>query len=230
MVNFTLRIKKSCYNDNVVKGINMQILLSLYQGYLPILSDLSPSFMDKFISFWEKFGELGLFVYSTIETITPLAGAEVFFIGLMSAGKPWWKVASIALLANVLGALIVYFFLAHRDGLYNKYVKEDLRERSKKLFDKYGFWAIFIFAMTPLPFFLVLFTASIAKMNIKNYVAATIISRGSRFYITTYILNKFTHLGMFEIVLFLIVISIPLMGIMYLVSKFVLPYFEKEAA
>lgn len=193
------------------------------------LSDIAPTFIDKFLNFWEKFGELGLFIYSTIETITPLAGAELFFITLISSGKPWWRIALIATVANIFGALIVYFILAKNDSLYNKLVKKDLRDRSKKLFDKYGFWAIFIFAMTPLPFFLVLFTAAIAKMNIKNYVVATAISRGSRFFITTYILNKFTNFTTLEIVLILLLISIPLGGIMFLVSKYVLPYFENKA-
>ena len=121
------------------------------------------------------------------------------------------------------------FILAKNDKIYNKLVKKDLRERSKKLFDKYGFWAIFIFAMTPLPFFLVLFTASIAKMNIKSYVVATVISRGSRFFITTYIFDKFTNFNTWQVVLILVLITIPMGLIMFLISKFVLPYFEKKA-
>ncbi|HKL60925.1 MAG TPA: VTT domain-containing protein [Acholeplasma sp.] len=207
----------------------MSLFYYLLYNYMPYLSDIAPTFVDKFLQFWEKFGELGLFIYSTIETITPLAGAEIFFVTLISSGKPWWRIALVATLANVFGALIVYFILAKNDKIYNKLVKKDLRERSKKLFDKYGFWAIFIFAMTPLPFFLVLFTASIAKMNIKSYVVATVISRGSRFFITTYIFDKFTNFNTWQVVLILVLITIPMGLIMFLISKFVLPYFEKKA-
>jgi membrane protein YqaA with SNARE-associated domain len=185
------------------------------------------SFSDKFLEFWGSFGELGLFFYSILETITPLAGVEFFFLTLIGE-NPWWRLALITTAANAVGATIVYFFLAHGSMFYKRMKTDnDKKKRTTQLLDKYGFLAIYIVAMTPLPFFLILLVAALARMDFKVYLASTIISRGLRFFVTTYIMHQFTQFSTFEIILILTLISIPIILVILLLKKFVAPYISR---
>ncbi len=185
---------------------------------------------EAFRTFWESFGEYGLFIYSVIETITPIAGVEVFFVTLVSADKPWWRIALIATVANVIGSVIVYFFMAKEDNkFYNKVLKKDHQIRAQKLFTRYGVWAIFIFSMTPLPFFIIIFTAALARMKFFNYAAAVFFSRGTRFFLTTYILHRFSETSPTRIVLILFVVALPMAILFVVLQKVLLRFFENRA-
>lgn len=186
---------------------------------------------EAFRVFWEQFGEYGLFIYSVIETITPIAGVEVFFVTLVTtAGKPWWRIALISTIANFVGALIVYFFMAKEDSkFYNRILKKEYQDRAQRLFTRYGVWAIFIFSMTPLPFFIIIFTAALARMKLFNYGIAVIFSRGTRFFITTFIFYRFSTVSPLTLVLILLLVAVPLSLLLMFLQKKLLSYFEKRA-
>lgn len=187
---------------------------------------------DAFRAFWVNFGELGLFVYSIFETITPIAGVEVFFVTLITLqGRPWWRIALVATLANLIGSLIVYFFLAKEDNkFYTRLLTKEQRRRAQSLFDNYGVWAIFIFAMTPLPFFIIIFVAALAKMRISHYMFAVVFARGTRFFITTFILQRFTGTSPLMLVLILFLVAIPMSFVLMFIQKKILAYFENRMA
>lgn len=197
----------------------------------PNILDFIGRLYEAFRTFWENFGEYGLFIYSVIETITPIAGVEVFFVTLIhTGGKPWWRIALIATVANVIGSIIVYFFMAKEDSkFYNRVLKKEQQLRAQKLFTRYGVWAIFIFSMTPLPFFIIIFTAAIARMKFKQYAVAVFFSRGTRFFITTYIFHRFTGVSPLMLVLILILIALPLSVFMMYGQRKLLEYFENRA-
>lgn len=188
-------------------------------------------FFEAFRLFWEGFGEYGLFIYSVIETITPISGVEFFFVTLINvAGKPWWRVGLNATLANVVGAFIIYYFMAKEDNkFYNKVLKKEHQVRAQKLFTRYGVWAIFIFAMTPLPFFVIIFTAALARMKFKPFILAVFISRGTRFLLTSYIFYRFKEVSPLMLVLILFIIAIPLALIIMFIQTKILEFFEKRA-
>ena len=166
---------------------------------------------------------MGLFLYSIFETITPIAGVEFFFLTLIGE-NPWWRLALIATLGNTVGAILVYFFLAHKSKFYGRFkTDEKKKNRTNELFDKYGYLAIYIVAMTPLPFFLILLAASLAKMDFKVYLISTINSRGLRFFITTYIMFQFSHFTTLQIVLLLTLLSVPIILIYFFIKKFLIP-------
>ncbi len=183
------------------------------------------------IDFFRRFGELGLFIYSIIETITPLAGVEIILVPLILTSEfPWWFITFILVSANTIGAIIVYFFMAKEDNkLYNRIVSKKNQEKAKQMFDRYGVWAIFIFAMTPLPFFVIIFTAAVAKMKFWPYIFAAFFSRSVRFYITSY----FVHLGgsnvnTGEIILWLALIGVGAALIFMFIQRKILAYFENK--
>lgn len=201
-------------------------LLNVETNILDILGRI----YEAFRTFWEAFGEYGLFIYSIIETITPIAGVEVFFVTLTIEGKPWWRIALIATIANVVGSFIVYFFMAKEDSkFYNRVLKKEHQDRAEKLFTRYGVWAIFIFSMTPLPFFIIIFTAALARMKFMNYIVAVFFSRGTRFFITTFILHRFSSTSPAMLVLILFLVALPLAILFMLLQKLLLKYFENKA-
>jgi membrane protein YqaA with SNARE-associated domain len=187
-------------------------------------------FFEMVVQFFNTYDLLGLFVYSIFETITPLAGAEVFFVLLIAAGEQWWAVSTVTTIGNAAGAAIVYLLFGTKDAwLARKILKESDIERARKILKVYGSWAIFIFAMTPLPFFVILFVAAFVKMDFKKMMIATVLSRGFRFFLTNYMIfllsgvedflgiNKFVWIG-----IFLTLITIPIMFTMKLMEKRVL--------
>jgi undecaprenyl-diphosphatase len=171
------------------------------------------------IEFFLSYGEIGLFFYSIIETITPLAGIEFYFIFFIRLGAPWWRLSLSATVANVIGSSIVYYFMAKENNwIVKKFIKPETRKKAEAIFKKYGHWAIFIFAMTPLPYFVIVFIASFAKMNYQSLVLSTVLSRGLRFFLTTWIIQSFAEVTTLQLVLILIAISLPIMGVMYLLE------------
>ncbi len=195
----------------------------------PIVETLT-DFFELVLDFFEAYGEIGLFIYSIIETITPMAGVElILFPVIIVSPMPWWFTTLNIVVANTIGAFIVYFFLAKEDNrFYNRLVKKKTRDRAKRLFDRYGFWAIFIFALTPLPFFLILFTASVAKMKFVPYMFAAFSSRATRFFIITYsvhVLGGQTS----DIILWLALIGGGMVLLMMFLQRRALAHFEKKA-
>ncbi len=194
--------------------------------------DIVTEFFQAVIEFFIRFGEIGLFFYSIFETITPMAGVEFLLVPLiLSSPERWWLLTLNLVTANTIGAIFVYFFLAKEDNrFYKRMVSKKQRERAKKLFDRYGFWAIFIFAMTPLPFFLIVFTAAIAKMNFKPFVFSAVFSRAVRFGITSYFvyrLREQADTGM--VVFWLGLIGVSFAFIMMGLQRIALKYFEGKA-
>jgi membrane protein YqaA with SNARE-associated domain len=176
--------------------------------------------MQAILDFFAQYGEIGLFFYSIIETITPLAGVEILFIFLMELGATWWVLSLNTTIANAIGTAIVYYFMAKENNwIVRKFIKPETRKKAQQIFNKYGHWAIFIFAMTPLPYFVIVFIAAFSKMNLKTLILSTIFSRGLRFFITTFIIHYFSGVNTLELVLILFGISLPIMGLMYLAER-----------
>jgi len=201
------------------------LLLANEQGIMDIIAGL----FEPVFGLFERYGEIGLFIYSIIETITPLAGVEIIlFPLLLSNPERWWFITLNLIVANSIGSVFVYFFMAKEDNkFYNRFVSKKYQNRAKKLFDHYGVWAIFIFAMTPLPFFVIIFTAAIARMKFRKYLIAVFFSRGIRFYITSYAVVFLGGQG--NVILWLAVIGVSVALIMMYLQKRALSYFETSA-
>ena len=207
----------------------MQMFFLMQSNNDGLIDFLERIFIPFFIFFREN-GEIGLFIYSIIETITPLAGVEVILFPLLLATpQRWWLITLNLVVANTIGAAIVHLFMTKKEnGFYNRFVKSEKQARAKKLFDRYGVWAIFIFAMTPLPFFIIIFTAAIARMKLTTYLTAVFLSRGVRFMITSYAVAQLGASG--EVILWLAVIGIAVVLVMSYVQKRALRYFENQAS
>jgi membrane protein YqaA with SNARE-associated domain len=101
--------------------------------------------------------------------------------------RAWW-LAFICTAASVLGGLLGYWIGA---ALLNRiampvvhfYHAEHAYEAFLALYRRYGFWAILIKGLTPIPFKLVTIAAGAAHFNLAQFVVACLITRGGRFFL-----------------------------------------------
>ena len=98
-----------------------------------------------------------------------------------------WRFALLTLVASVLGGLLGYLIgyaaftlvepIIHNAGYWELYL------RAHDWFQRWGFWAIFIAAFTPIPYKMFTIAAGAIAMALLPFVIASIIGRGARFFL-----------------------------------------------
>ena len=108
----------------------------------------------------------------------------------MTIAKPsnGWRLAFITTIASVLGGIIgyligKYLFIYIGEDIIDFYHAQEKFDRVKELFDLYGVWIVFIAGFTPIPYKLFTITAGVLSMTFLPFVLASIIGRGSRFFL-----------------------------------------------
>ncbi len=61
----------------------------------------------------------------------------------------------------------------------------------KRLFNKYGGWAVFVAGFTPIPYKVFTISSGIFKINLRTFIIASIFSRGLRFFIVAFLIMTF---------------------------------------
>jgi membrane protein YqaA with SNARE-associated domain len=116
----------------------------------------------------------------------------------MSLARPdrAWRYATICTLSSVAGGLVGYLIGA---ALYDSvghwliqlYGYGDKVEAFRDLYLRYGAWIILIKGLTPIPYKIVTIASGFAGYNIVAFVGLSIISRGMRFYLIAFLLNRY---------------------------------------
>jgi membrane protein YqaA with SNARE-associated domain len=107
-----------------------------------------------------------------------------------------WRIATICTVASVIGGILGYFIgavlydtVGHwLIGIYGLQQKAD---DFNKLYGEYGLWVILIKGLTPIPYKLVTIVSGIAHFNLAVFIAASIVTRGLRFFIVAALLRHF---------------------------------------
>ena len=107
----------------------------------------------------------------------------------MTLAKPRsaWRYALITTLSSTIGALLGYaigmffFTLIYPYLQYMGYV--DAYHKAYLWFTLYGFWALFIAALTPIPFKLFTIAAGALHMMLLPFILACLLGRAARFYL-----------------------------------------------
>lgn len=96
-----------------------------------------------------------------------------------------------SVLGGILGYAIGYFLndvglwvlnlMGHSDGL----------EHFKAWFADWGLWVILIKGLTPIPYKLVTIASGLAAFSFPVFMAASVVTRGGRFFLEAWILKKF---------------------------------------
>jgi len=181
------------------------------------------SFLNLIIGFLEDLGHIGLALYTFIEVLVILPPIEVIYYPLILLDPEHWYLYLInVVIFNVIASMIGYF-VGMKIGypILRYFSSEEVLEKAKNLFDKWGVMAVAIGAFTPIPYTIVVFLAGISKMNFKKYVIAGFIGRVPRYVIGGYIVALFTEISseqLNEYMLILSIVGMLLFGLYYVLQ------------
>jgi len=133
--------------------------------------------------------------------------------------------AFITTFFSVLGGVFGYYIgkIGGRP-IINKFVSEEKLYQVKLLYNKYDFWAIVVAGFTPIPYKIFSLSAGIFDIKLKNFIVASVIGRGGRFFLVCALIFffgsriKYFLENYFEI--FTIIFTLLLIGGFIFVNKF----------
>ncbi|MCB9665544.1 MAG: DedA family protein [Alphaproteobacteria bacterium] len=133
-------------------------------------------------------GPAALFVLAFVESsFFPIPPDPLLIALCLGAVTRSWMFALNCTIASVLGGMLGYVIgMTAFDWvglpILEFYGKVDDFERYRELFRAQGDLAVFVAALTPVPYKLVTITAGAADMNVPGFVLASIVGRGARFF------------------------------------------------
>ena len=138
---------------------------------------------------------LGLvaFLESSIFPIPP----DAFLIPFVLANRPkTWRFAATATIFSVLGGMLGYaigFYFADTVGAWilHLYGSGSALADFQAWFAKYGVYVILIKGLTPIPYKLVTIASGIAHFDLFTFVWSSIVTRGFRFFLLSFLAWKF---------------------------------------
>lgn len=133
------------------------------------------------------------FIESSVFPIPP----DVLMIPMVLA-RPnrAWLIATVALVASVLGGLLGYAIgaLAYEQvgqPILESLGKADAMTEFNTRFNDFGFWAVLTAGVTPFPFKVITIMSGWTGMPLFTFIATSILARGLRFFIVCGLLWKF---------------------------------------
>jgi membrane protein YqaA with SNARE-associated domain len=149
--------------------------------------------MEWALDVFGRFGAAGLFVVAFAESSFFPVPPDVMLLPMCIAhprAAIWY--AAITTASSVLGAAFGYLVGA-RGGrpLLLKFTDEQGLRTVQRLFDKYGGWAVGIAAFTPIPYKVFTIASGIFRVRLIPFFTASIIGRGSRFFLETALAVKY---------------------------------------
>ncbi len=119
-------------------------------------------------------------------------------LGPMAAMEPskWARYALTCTIASVLGGLLGYaigFFLVESVGrwIISTYGYGERLEDFQAMYAEWGLWVILIKGLTPIPYKLVTIASGMAAFSLPVFVAASIVTRGARFFLVAWLFHRF---------------------------------------
>lgn len=98
--------------------------------------------------------------------------------------------ASVA--GGVLGYLIGYALYEQLAApLIRFYHYEGAMQAFKDRFNEYGLWVILIKGLTPIPYKIVTITSGVTQFNFGVFLAASVVTRGARFFLLAFLIRQF---------------------------------------
>lgn len=133
------------------------------------------------------------FIESSIFPIPP----DVLMIPMVLARpSKAWLIASVALVASVVGGLLGYAIgaLAYEQvgqPILQSLGKGDAMSEFNTRFNDFGFWAVLAAGVTPFPFKVITIMSGWTGMPLFTFITTSILARGLRFFLVCGLLWKF---------------------------------------
>ncbi len=122
---------------------------------------------------------------------------DVLLIPMVLANRAkWFKYALICTISSILGAYLGYAIGALGYEFIGKpilafYGKEDLFVTMQQWFEKWGGWGLLFAAITPFPYKVLTISSGFAGLNILMFTLVSIVGRGFRFFLVSWLLFKY---------------------------------------
>ncbi|QDH69606.1 YqaA family protein [Marilutibacter alkalisoli] len=105
----------------------------------------------------------------------------------LAAPSRWWRLALICTIASVLGGVIGYL-LGHfaLDAIWPWMLKlgwDETFHKVQALFERYGFWIVFVAAFTPIPYKVFTIASGATGIGLVPFLLGSTIGRGARFFL-----------------------------------------------
>ena len=133
------------------------------------------------------------FVESSFFPIPP----DIMLIPMILAQRAKaWLIAGVCTIASVAGGFLGYaigyfFFETYGQWLIDFYGLQGGFAQFQKQFNEWGLWIILIKGMTPIPYKLVTIASGAAHFDLLTFGAASLLTRGLRFYLVAALLYVF---------------------------------------
>lgn len=133
------------------------------------------------------------FIESSVFPIPP----DVLMIPMILARPSRaWLIATVALVASVLGGLLGYAIGAMAYETLGRPILESLGKADAMAefntrFNDLGFWAVLTAGVTPFPFKVITIMSGWTGMALPTFIATSILARGLRFFVVAALLWKF---------------------------------------
>jgi len=107
-----------------------------------------------------------------------------------------WRFAATCMVASVAGGALGYaigYFVFDQLArpLIEVYGYGDRFVAFQQLYAQYGLWVILIKGLTPIPYKIVTIASGFAAYNLGLFILFSIITRGARFFIEAFLLNRY---------------------------------------
>ena len=101
-----------------------------------------------------------------------------------------WRIALTCTVASVLGGLLGYAIGYYAYEAFGHYVvSAHDYDAYRAAYDRWGLWVILVKGMTPIPYKLVTIASGVAHFDLTVFVAASIVTRGVRFFLEAALLR-----------------------------------------
>lgn len=133
-------------------------------------------------------GVYALFVLAVAESSFFPVPPDVLLIALcVGAAKKSFKFAAVCVVGSVIGGMIGYGigfwgYEAIGEPIVKAYHGEDVMLKIKTWYDDYGFMGNLLAAITPIPYKVFTIASGVFQFNFIEFLAASIIGRGVRFF------------------------------------------------
>jgi len=151
--------------------------------------------MIKFDNLYKKTIELAakpaasfyLFLLSFTEASFFIVPPDVMLAPMcLAQPKKIWRLTLIAIVGSVLGGALGYFIGLFGFNFVQPYIEQygyqSHYDLALQWFDDWGFWAIFIAAVTPIPYKIFTIAAGVLMMNFPLFLIASFLGRGLRLF------------------------------------------------
>ncbi|MDN2566494.1 DedA family protein [Aquibium sp. A9E412] len=144
-----------------------------------------------------RHAERGLAAVSFVESSFFPIPPDVLLIPMVLAERlKWLRYAVVCTLASVLGALLGYaigafLYEAVGEPILAFYGKQDSFDQVAGWYNTWGGWGVLFAAVTPFPYKVLTIFSGATGLDLAVFVVVSIIGRGLRFFLVSFLLYRF---------------------------------------